>query len=196
MRAAGGPTRTPLPQPPPAPEPSPVFELAAEAAASAPPEVQPVEDPFSETTGAMDLRWDRDAREPFNEPQAAGPLPAVEPSPAARVAVESPVDSPAPEAPMPFALPAEDDAFPADGSPSEPLAFSSEAEAGEGPGDETLTRLSREAESIDLRSVFPKSPEPAAFRSPSRGGPRSSLREKVPKGSRPRRRSRTTKTPS
>lgn len=124
------------------------------------------EDPFFETTGALDLRWDREAREPLGastavvpvdeEPQRSPPLdeaaepPAFEES-AAPSTDESPFVAeeeflPAGEGRgFPFALPAEDAA-------SQPAETSGERP--EGFGDETLTRLSREAESIDLRSVF------------------------------------------
>jgi len=119
------------PEPPSAP--SPVFEEPPAPAAET-----AVEDPFSETTGAMDLRWDREAREPFSEPHAAAVPPEAPTLPETAVAPGGPGplsfdDSP----PVPFALPA----------PVE--------EDVEGPGDETLSRLSREAEAIDLNAVFP-----------------------------------------
>ncbi len=172
VRAAGGASRMPIHAPQPPPPPAPVFEIADEPAPlpePAPP-ASTVDDPFSETTGAMDLRWDRDAREPFSEAQAAEPLPEGVPVPDARTAVEAPIlppDSPGPlepatsRVPRPFALPAEEDAFGVPSALAGPLAFPAEREAEEGPGDETLSRLSREAESIDLRSVFPKGPETA-----------------------------------
>ncbi|MRR13778.1 hypothetical protein EG835_15320, partial [bacterium] len=55
-----------VPPSPPAPEPATVAD------APAPDGSREVEDPFSETTGAMDLRWDRDGREPFSEAPIAG----------------------------------------------------------------------------------------------------------------------------
>jgi len=104
-----------------------------------------VEDPFSETTGAMDLRWDRETREPFSEPHAAV-VPVDAPTlPETPVVPEGPGPLSFGDAPaVPFALPApvEEDA--------------------EGPGDETLSRLSREAEAIDLNAVFPGAGERAA----------------------------------
>ncbi len=116
----------------PAPEPIPADEGPIPLEPVPPgPEAAAVDDPFGETAGAMDLRWDRESREPFTEPAAAGPAP--------------------------FILPAE----PESGFTGEPAGvpasrFVAEGETNEGPGDETLSRLSREAESIDLNAVFPR----------------------------------------
>ena len=174
----------PVPEPEPGPEPAPVrrYEPAwepipggegvspfdAPPEAPAPPQaLAPADEPFSETTGAMDLRWEPDAREPFTEAAAAAPgagssteiLPSAGlpggglrafPPPAA----EAPTLVFGSEPPVPFALPADDD-VPA--SLQAGVAPGSEG----GPGDETLSRLSREAEAMDLHSVFPVSPVPA-----------------------------------
>ncbi len=161
-RAAGVPPPLVVAGPPPPFQPGEPVEPEP-----LPADVGAAEDPFSETTGALDLRWDREAREPLGTPAAAGPAEEEPPLP-------SPVEEDVPEppafaetaapqadaAPSPagqdalraeegggfvFALP-EEDAAPAPPSPT--------AEMPEEFGDETLTRLSREAEAIDLRSVF------------------------------------------
>lgn len=157
-RVAGVPPPLVVPAPPPF-APAASFEPE-------PPSLPAGDDPFSETTGALDLRWDREAREPLAAPAAAVPIEAEPPPllPADEVPVSAPdvepVDSvaggpftvpeePAGRAPegggFVFALP-EDEAAPA--PPDVP------AEPQEEIGDETLTRLSREAEAIDLRSVL------------------------------------------
>jgi hypothetical protein len=161
--------------PPPMPEPG---EVADTAASGDSPEV---EDPFSETTGAMDLRWDRDAREPFSETPVTGATHGNEPSGEVEpieegspgpLLFETDPNPVGPEVPIPFALPAEEEpAFvepvrkpePEPETETEALSvFSSEPDAREGPGNETLTRLSREAESMDLNAVFPKGSETGA----------------------------------
>ena len=124
------------------------------------------EDPFFETTGALDLRWDREAREPLGATAAAVPV-EEEPS------LQSPVE----EAPEPSAYaetaeraadaapsPAEREKFPAGEGGGFVFALPEEGAAPVPPsptdgtpeefGVETLTRLSREAEAVDLRSVF------------------------------------------
>lgn len=137
-------------------EPEPLSEAGASAA----------EDPFSETTGALDLRWDREAREPLGAPAAVVPVEAeplmpppleevleasarTETAGAAADAAPSGVGQESLSAEegggFVFALP-EEDAAPAPPAPT--------VEMPEEFGDETLTRLSREAEAIDLRSVF------------------------------------------
>jgi len=157
-RVAGVPPPLVVPAPPP---------FASAAGFEPEPPSQPAgDDPFSETTGAMDLRWDRDTREPLAAPSAAAPIEEVPPSlppvdEASSAAPEAePVDSiaggpftvpgePTGRAPerggFVFALPEEDAA---------PIPPSFSAEPQEEIGDETLTRLSREAEAIDLRSVL------------------------------------------
>ena len=99
-----------------------------------------------------------------------------------------PFDTPA--GPTPFALPADegDPAYTAPGP--EP----SEDEAAEGPGDETLTRLSREAESIDLNTVFPKA-EPASVPF-ALAAEEDAERRRGGGGAELQRPSRTTRTPS
>jgi cell division septation protein DedD len=169
LRATGGAPPTPAFRPPPPPVPAPVPE--AMVAPPGPHEEGGVEDPFSETTGAMDLRWDRETREPLNEARAVGPLSEEQPLPGVPPAgggprppavFPEPVPSAVPQGPIPFGLPGEEDVFVAAASePEAPATYASELEAEGGPGDETLSRLSREAESIDLRSVFPQEPEPA-----------------------------------
>lgn len=144
-------------------EPAPLF---------APPSA-PVDEPFSETTGAMDLRWEPDPHEPFAEAVSALPV-----APEARKVAEPPVDSPGASAlpppadrgiPVPFALPAEEDVF--EGTEPSPEAPPPPFLTEEGPGDETLTRLSREAESIDLKAVFPRPvPDVTAPAEPRRTG--------------------------
>jgi hypothetical protein len=153
--------------PPPRPGPAAVSDTPA-------PDGSPeVEDPFSETTGAMDLRWDRDGREPFSETPATSGLAGseregdAEPVEEARLVpllLETEPNPPEPEVPIPFALPAEEEpAFREPEPESEPPAvFASEPDAPEGPGNETLTRLSREAESMDLNAVFSRDPAPAS----------------------------------
>ncbi len=64
----------PPPSPPFVPPPPPVPEPAEVADAPTPDGSREAEDPFSETTGAMDLRWDRDGREPFSETPVPGGL--------------------------------------------------------------------------------------------------------------------------
>lgn len=178
VRVAGGRSQVPMPPAPVAPPAPPPPRV--EPAPAYPPAETTAEDPFSETAGAMDLRWDRDAREPFTEPQTAAPAPFILP------AEPEVVDVPVPEGgPAPIPEP--------------------EPEAVEGPGDETLNRLSREAESIDLETVFPKSHEGEPFRpAPSAAGaPSAALPPPepvpppfeddedtvltIPRGSRPRR---------
>ena len=142
-------------------------------------EAHSVEDPFSETTGALDLRWDRDAREPFTEPQAVVPLPADGLDAGGETAVEIPV----------LPIPPDEGPPSAESRPVRPA----DAEGGEAFGDETLGRLSREAESIDLREVFAPDAQqaPISFPSPVDDAlPVAPVREPDP------RRSRTTKTPS
>ena len=155
--------------PPPLVVPAPAPFVPAEPSEPEPlPAADPsaAEDPFSETTGALDLRWDRDTREPLAAPAAAvpieeepPPLPPVDEAPDSAPET-GPVDSVAggpftvPEEPagrvaerggFVFALPEEDAApIPATLSPGPQEEI----------GDETLTRLSREAEAIDLRSVL------------------------------------------
>jgi hypothetical protein len=172
LRVTGGrppaipapPVPAPAP-PPPAPvpfEPAGVFDETPHLPFD--PGSPTVDEPFSETTGAMDLRWDPDPREPFEEPRGGLPV-----SPDASTAVEMPAIPPGPggsrpkaatDVPVPFALPAEEDVFDVPAPTGEAPAAILLPEPGpeEGPGDETLTRLSREAESIDLQSVFPRPP--------------------------------------
>jgi hypothetical protein len=149
--------------PPPLPESAPAVETEA---ASPPAPVEPaVDDPFSETTGAMDLRWDGEIREPFTEPQPTGP--SFLPAPPAEgeeaggdAGVETAVPPPTTEIPAPFALPADEEPFLGPAASAEVLP---EGDRGDGgPGDETLSRLSREAQEIDLDAVFPKPAVPAA----------------------------------
>ncbi|KAA0255080.1 MAG: SPOR domain-containing protein [Acidobacteria bacterium] len=105
------------------------------------------DDPFSETTGALDLRWEPDEREPFEEgapaPPPGSPAPAAEPFELAATP---------PPPPAPFLL--EDVA-----RQDEERAGAMEKgeESGRGiPGEETLTRLEREAAELPLASVFPR----------------------------------------
>jgi hypothetical protein len=160
------------PQPLVVPRYIPTPEPAAVADAAAPDGSREVEDPFSETTGAMDLRWDRDGREPFSEaPIAGGPSGSERPG-EVETAEESrrvpllfetePTPTGLAEVPIPFVLPADEETAFAEPEPSPPAAVAPEPEAAEGPGNETLTRLSREAESMDLDAVFAKGPAPAA----------------------------------
>ena len=174
LRATGArPSVVPPPPSPPFVSPPPLIpEPAAVADTPASNGPREVEDPFSETTGAMDLRWDGgDARGPFSEPPVAeapsGSEPPGEVDPIEEAGTlpllfetESSSVSP-PEVPIPVVLPAEEESAFAEPGPETPAVFSSEPDAGEGPGSETLTRLSREAESMDLNAVFPKGPAPA-----------------------------------
>ncbi len=160
-----------VPPPPPGPEP-------AEGADAPTPDASPeAEDPFSETTGAMDLRWDRDGREPFSETPAPGGLAGseregeaepIEKTALVPVLFETERNPVRPEFPAPSALPSEEEpafAGPEPGSepepePEHPAGFPPELDSTEGPGNETLTRLSREAEAMDLNAVFPKETAP------------------------------------
>ena len=124
------------------------------------------DDPFSETTGALDLRWDREAREPLGasaavvpaeeEPPLPSPVEDV-PEPPAFAETAGPQADAAPSPAGQEALPAEEGGGFAFALPEEdaaPVPPAPTAEMPEEFGDETLTRLSREAEAIDLRSVF------------------------------------------
>ncbi len=190
LRATGAslniPAASPLPPPPvitlpPAP-PEPV------AAAPVPDGSQDVDDPFSETTGALDLRWDRDAREPFSEPVVPDDTLGREVPEKIEVPEEAPPISlpaePEPdeeedaERPVAFARDSEDvpgfvlpDPEPEQESERLPVLEpvlqipdgpAPESGADEGPGSETLTRLSREAQALDLNAAFPKLSEPSA----------------------------------
>ncbi len=168
LRVSGG-RRPAMPDPPPAPQPpAPAPPLTAEVFEEGPepsfvlgPEA--ADEPFSETTGAMDLRWDPEPHEPFADAGAAGPLlsdaataPELPPVPPGPVGLRP---GAAAGAPVPFALPAEADVFgeSVPGGEAPTAILPPEPEPEKGPGDETLTRLSREAQSIDLQSVFPRS---------------------------------------
>lgn len=157
------------PAPAPEPAPGPVFEAEEDPFAVVPPPTEPArgaDEPFLETSGALDLRWD-EGREPFAGAGAPGsaaapPLLFDEPTrpeelvlPGSDAGVAPPTES----LPVPFALP--DDAAPYAASAG-PAAFPPAAAEEGGPGDETLSRLSREAEAIDLHEVFPR---------PGAGGP-------------------------
>jgi hypothetical protein len=160
------------PSPPFVPPSPPVPEPAAVADTTVPDGSPEVEDPFSETTGAMDLRWDRDGREPFSETPVTGAPSGSEHGGEVETA-EEPRRGPLlfgteatpiglPEVPIPFALPVDEEPASAEPEPEIPGTFISEPDPADGPGNETLTRLSREAESMDLNAVFPKGPAPAA----------------------------------
>lgn len=179
LRATGA-RLSPAP-PPPLPLFIPPFHPSpSQAAASAAPAAggpREPEDPFSETTGAMDLRWDRgDTREPFTEqsvPGASAPVlpvdeesPLVEDEPPALLFDTGdeppPAQEPPPRVPILFAGSSYADAAYAGSATEATVVLPPEPEAKEGPGNETLTRLSREAESIDLNAVFPKPTAAAA----------------------------------
>ncbi len=144
------------------------------------------DDPFSETTGALDLRWDREAREPLGASAAVVPVeaePLVPPpleeflEPSARAETAGAAADVAPSGAGQESLPAEEGggyvfALPEEDAAPAPLAPTTEMP--EEFGDETLTRLSREAESIDLRSVFAgesASSETSTFAEESQGAP-------------------------
>ena len=160
------------PSPPFVPPSPPVPEPAAVADTTALDGSPEGEDPFSETTGAMDLRWDRDGREPFSETPVAGAPSESELPGEVETAEESPrvpllfETEPTPiglaQVPISVVLPAEEESASAKPEPETSGAFTSEPDLAEGPGNETLTRLSREAESMDLNAVFPRGPAPAA----------------------------------
>lgn len=198
LRATGASLSVPPPPPPPlvVPPYPPAPAREQMAAAQAPGRKVEAEDPFAETTGAMDLRWDGDAREPFSETPGSGAPAASEPPeeeaepiaevPAATLVFETePGPGEREEMPVPFALPVEDGA-----ALVEPELQAEDAradvgpvpEAEEGPGNETLSRLSREAESIDLKAVFPMGPSSATvpFALASEDG-----EEREPEGSSP-----------
>jgi|GEM_PF-710522 len=186
LRATGADLNIPAvaasPPPPFVNPPPPIPASAADAPVQGGP--QDVEDPFSETTGAMDLRWDRDAREPFTEPAvpvaslASGLPKAFEPTeeipPISFPAETEPYREERPEIPVRFGLPSEDapdvagrEPVPAsmaeavmEPEPAMPAFSAMESVADEGPGNETLARLSREAEAFDLNAVFPKGAAP------------------------------------
>ena len=144
------------------------------------------DDPFSETTGALDLRWDREAREPVGASAAVEAVeaePLVPPpleeflEPSARAETAGAAADVAPSGAGQESLPAEEGggyvfALPEEDAAPAPLAPTTEMP--EEFGDETLTRLSREAESIDLRSVFAgesASSETSTFAEESQGAP-------------------------
>ncbi len=129
-----------------------------------PADANAADDPFSETTGALDLRWDREAREPLGTPAAVVPAEEEPPPPVENVPEPSTfAETDEPRADVPPS-PAEQESLPAEEGggfvfalPEEepaPVPPSPAAGMSEEFGDETLTRLSREAEAIDLRSVF------------------------------------------
>lgn len=185
-RATGG-TLPGVPAPPLPPPPAPpafvpveepaAFELAGEPEPPVLPSAPAVEEPFAETTGAMDLRWEGEPRGPFAEAHApVPPSPGDLLPPDAPTVPEAVLVPPADAAPLsfpdvppvPFALPADEPAVPDGGVSVLP-------EDVEGPGDETLSRLSREAQAIDLQEVFPKpgeaAPVPFAVAATSGGEP-------------------------
>lgn len=126
-------SRAPAPEPEPPPRP-PAFRTVAGSS----------DDPFSETTGALDLKWGREAKEPF---EAAAPLPAEPAAPGAEpfeLAAEPP---PA----VPFLL---DASVRESEHRAEELGRGDEPGAGM-PGEETISRLEREASELPLSSVFP-----------------------------------------
>lgn len=144
------------------------------------------DDPFSETTGALDLRWDREAREPLGASAAVVPVeaePLVPPpleeflEPSARAETAGAAADVAPSGAGQESLPAEEGGGYVFALPEEDAAPAPQAPTTEMPeefGDETLTRLSREAESIDLRSVFAgesASSETSTFAEESQGAP-------------------------
>ena len=123
LRATGARLSMPPPPPPPLviPHNLPIPEPAPMADTQAPGEKPEVDDPFSETTGAMDLRWDGgDTREPFSETPATGAPSGSEPGEEARPIAEahavpllfgtepSPVNLP--DVPILFALPVDEGA--------------------------------------------------------------------------------------
>jgi hypothetical protein len=119
----------------------------------------------------MDLRWDRgDTREPFSEQPLPGAPSPVEPARESDSVEDVPPvpllfgadPEPPPRAPILFVDSTDEEPPFARPGTEETVILPPEPEAGEGPGNETLNRLSREAESIDLNAVFPKSPAPAA----------------------------------
>lgn len=150
--------------PAPAPEPAPVFEAAGDDPfAVVPPPGAPArgaDEPFLETSGALDLKWD-EGREPFAGATAPGPATAppllfdepTRPEGLVLPGSEAGIPPPAESLPVPFALPDDDAPYAAAAGPAVfPPATVEEG----GPGDETLSRLSREAEAIDLQEVFPR----------------------------------------
>ena len=123
-----------------------------------------VDDPFSETTGALDLRWDRETREPFGEAQPAE-RGAVAATPLAPPLAEEVVEPPAEPAELPGTavaplVPAAAEAATAASADAvEELLPAAPAPVLRSDfGDETLSRLSKEAEAIDLRAVFREGP--------------------------------------
>ena len=188
LRATGADLNIPMaPAPPPPPFVDPAPPIPGQVAdAPAPESPQDVEDPFSETTGAMDLRWDREAREPFTEPAGPGAsFTGGHPEAFQPTEVVPPISFPAETEPnreerretqVPFGLPAEDaldfagqEPVPAsmvqpviETDPAMPAFSDTESGAEEGPGSETLSRLSREAESFDLNAAFPRGSMPGA----------------------------------
>jgi len=158
--------------PPAAQEPEAVFEAAGEDpfAAIPPPAATPRagDEPFLETSGALDLKWD-EGREPFNSTPASGPAPAApllfdEPTRPEELVLPGPdgaIPPPTESLAVPFALPADVPPGPVAATEVFPPSHPEEG----GPGDETLSRLSREAEAIELHEVFPRpgAGEPSAY---------------------------------
>ena len=150
--------------PQPAPAPAPLFEAVEEdpfaVPGTEPKEPRSGDEPFLETSGALDLQWD-EGREPFagaSSPGTAAAAPlvfddATRPETAFPRGAEAPPPPPTERLPVPFALPADAPLPPSDAGAEVFPPGSAEAE---GPGDETLSRLSREAEAIELHEVFPR----------------------------------------
>lgn len=146
----------PQPAPPPAapaPPPAPPVSLA--------PRPFSPDEPFAETTGALDLQWEGEGREPLGSepaqpllPAGGAPVPFAVPS---EEAADSPFELDEPPAPPTLpappgvaALVSSAPAPPAPVPPSVPAV-----EPGEGPGEETISRLEREAASVAFASVLP-----------------------------------------
>lgn len=131
-----------------------------------PPAAEP-EDPFSETAGALDLRWDRDALSSSSVTPLAPPASAPPPPPLDFTAAPPATEEPA-------------------------ILFEDEP-ARQGPGEDTLNQLQEEAAAVDLRSVVPGGtlPRPSSVdlqvARPSSRGPAEPTFSSVPALRKPRR---------
>lgn len=151
----------PQPAPPPA------------APAPPPPPVRPIslaprpfssDEPFAETTGALDLRWEGETREPLGAeaaepllPVGGGAVPFALPADEESAGAASPFELDEPPAPPPLPAPPGVVVSAAAGSlPPVPVPPTAPPEEiGEGPGEETISRLEREAASVAFASVLP-----------------------------------------
>jgi hypothetical protein len=126
------------------------------------------DDPFLETTGALDLRWGREVPEPFTEqapqghhvspaePRASAPPPTEPPAPKEHPLLHPSGAAPKWELEAPQASPLAAPAAAEKKLSLPPIEPRPRISLAEGPGDETIDRLSREAAAISFGEVVPK----------------------------------------